>query len=269
MRWISAVFIFVGASASALVIPRGLSQSDRIDVVETLGLGAAPKLLSNPYPLGGYSGFEIGYSVEFINVRDLNRLGCAAGSLNCANTQSTNDDEFVFSRITVGKGLYRDVDVFFSFAPPIGGANISDYGGLLRWAFYQAEFLPITFSAILHGNRMNVQDEFVNQNIGTEIMVGVTVDNFAFYFGGGEIWSRGTFLLQGTTVTDSSGNTDPGSGTVSPSDPANNGLNTFSENTVDTHMVVGMSAQYDNLFGAAEIDHYRDSVYSMKAGMRF
>lgn len=260
-------FIFVALlglaclPAFALEIPRGLSQPDRVEVVETIGLGAAPKILSNPYPLGGYDGFEVGYSIEFINVRDVNRLGCAVGSAGCANTHVSDDDEFRFSRITVGKGLYHDIDIFFSFAPPVGNTNISDYGGSLRWAFYQAEFLPITFSAVLHGNRMNVQDEFVNENIGGEVMLGITVENFALYFGGGETWSKGTFTVQGAS--------DPGTGTVSPGDPAANETHTVSERTQETHMVVGLSVQYQNLFSAAEIDHYKDSVYSMKVGMRF
>lgn len=247
--------------ASALDIPKGLSQPDRVEVLETIGLGASPKMLSNPYPLGGYSGFEVGYSVEFINVRDVNHLGCTPGPLSCPNTGVSTDDEFRFSRITLGKGLYHDVDIFFSFAPPVGGTNISDYGGMARWAFYQAEFLPITFSAVLHGNRMNIQDEFVSQNIGAEMMLGISVENFSLYFGGGEVWSQGTFVVQGSP--------DPGTGTVSPSDPANNGLNTVTENVKETHMVVGMALQYQNLFGAGEIDHYRDSVYGAKVGMRF
>ena len=92
-------FIFVALlglaclPAFALEIPRGLSQPDRVEVVETIGLGAAPKILSNPYPLGGYDGFEVGYSIEFINVRDVNRLGCAVGSAGCANTHVSDDDD--------------------------------------------------------------------------------------------------------------------------------------------------------------------------------
>lgn len=259
MRFWLCILLLLVRPALSLEIPKGLSASDRQEVVETLGLGAAPKMLTNPYPLGGFSGFEIGYSVEFINIRDVNHLGCAVGSPGCANTHVPDDDEFTFSRITIGKGLFHDVDIFFSFAPPIGGTNISDYGGSLRWAFYQAEFLPLTFSAVLNANRMNIQDEFINQNIGGEIIIGMTVDNFAVYIGGGEVFAQGTFLM-----------TDTANGTVSPPNPPNPiSTNTVVENVSEIHAVVGFSAKFENLFAAAELDHYRDSVYSMKLGMRF
>jgi hypothetical protein len=256
---------FIGAfafGAAALELPKGLSTADRSDVVQTLGLGTASKMLTNPYPLGGYSGFELGYSIEFINVRDVNHLGCTVGSAGCPNNHVSDDDEFHFSRFTIGKGLYHDVDVFFSFAPPVGGSNVADFGAMARWAFYQAEFLPITFSAILHGNRMNIGDDFVDYNIGAELMLGITVDSFALYFGGGQIWSKGTFQV----YPDS---TNPGNGTVSSSDPAAGPSGTVTSDTEQFHAVVGFSMQYENLFSAAEIDHYHDSVYSLKVGTRY
>lgn len=250
------------APTRALELPKGLTQADRADVVQTIGLGSSTKMLTNPYPLGGYSGFEVGYSIEFINIRDINHLGCSVGTAGCPNSHVPDDDEFRFSRFTIGKGLYHDVDVFFSFAPPIGGSNISDYGAALRWAFYQAEFLPITFSTVFHTNRMNVGDDFIGLNFGAELMMGITVDSFSLYFGGGEIWSKGTF----TVYRDS---TNPGSGTVDPADPATTDANTVNESTQQMHAVVGFSVQYENLFSAAEIDHYHDSVYSLKVGTRF
>jgi hypothetical protein len=251
--------LFFSMSAHALQIPKGLTQSDRQDVVETIGLGAAQKMLTNPYPLGGYSGFEVGLSVEFINVREINKLGCSVGSVGCGNTRVSTDDEFRYSRISIGKGLYQDIDIFLTFVPALGGSNVSDYGGSVRWAFYQAEFLPITFSMIVHGNRMNVQDTFIDENFGAELIAGLAVDNFSLYFGGGQIWSTGTFLP---------GNS--GNGTVDPGDPAAQAANaTVTERVRETHTLVGISLKYENLFTATEIDHYKDSVYSLKLGTRF
>jgi hypothetical protein len=153
------------------------------------------------------------------------------------------------------------VDLFFNFAPPIGGAIVSDYGAALRWAFYQAEFLPITLSTLVSANRMNVQDDFINQNVAAELIMGINVESFSLYLGGGSIWAKGTFMAHSSPT--------PGNGTVDPSDPSNNSLHTFSENVQQTHIVVGISAQFQNLFSAAEIDHYNDSVYSIKIGTRF
>lgn len=260
--FISIFIASIAIPAIALELPKGLNAQDRSDVVKTIGLGSAPKLLTNPYPLGGYSGFEVGYSMEFINVRDVNHLGCTVGSAGCPNNHVPDDDEFRFSRFTIGKGLYHDIDLFFSFAPPIGGSNISDYGAMARWAFYQAEFLPITFSIVVNGNRMNVGDDFIAENYGAELILGITVDSFSLYFGGGEIWSKGTFMV----YTDPN---NPGNGTVSSTDPEAGNTGTVTAQAEQIHAVVGFSVQYENLFGAAEIDHYHDSVYSLKVGTRF
>ena len=248
----------------AFDIPKGLSASDRKEVVRTVGLNSSNKLLTNPYPLGGYEGFEIGYSMEFVNVRDIRRLGCTPGAPGCANLAYSDDTEWRYSRLTVGKGLYSDIDVFFSFIPPMGPDRVSDYGGFLRWSFYQAQFLPINLSAMLHYNQLNFSDSFMNRNMGAELMAGINVDNFALYFGGGMVEARGTFT--GATSAGVCGQDCRVDGT----DPELSLDNRTVSNSVrETHTVVGLSLHYENLFAAAQVDRYRDAVYSLKLGMRF
>ncbi len=257
------LFLFT-CQANAFQIPKGLTAGDRKEVVRTVGLNSANKLLTNPYPLGGYSGFEIGYSMEFVNVRDLRRLGCTPGGAGCANTGYSDDTEWRFSRLTIGKGLYNDVDLFFSFIPPTGPERISDYGGFLRWSFFQAQFLPINLSALVHFNQLNFEDIYMNRNVGAELIAGVNVDNFALYFGGGVVEARGTFIgpdLSGVCANDCR---------VGAGDPdLNTGNRTVSNSLRETHTVIGLSLHYDNLFAAAQVDRYRDAVYSLKAGLRF
>lgn len=263
---LAASLSLVGAATSAFAfeIPKGLNNADREEVIRIVGLTSASKALSNPYPLGGYSGFEIGYSVEFVNVRDIRRLGCAPGSSGCGNTNLSDETEWRFSRLTIGKGLYNDIDVFFSFMAPSGSVNASDYGGMLRWSFYQAEFLPINLALIVHGNQLNFGDAFMDRNLGAELMAGVNVDNFALYFGGGYLESTGTFI-----GGDGGPCTTPGC-TVDNNDPAVNSTTHTVSNTVrETHTVVGFSLHYENIFAAAQVDRYRDAVYSMKVGLRF
>lgn len=253
--------------ARSLEIPKGLSAEDREEVVRIIGLNSASKALSNPYPLGGYSGFEIGYSVEFVNVRDVRRLGCQPGVGSCANTKLSDETEWRYSRLTIGKGLYKDVDVFFSFIAPTGGVKMSDYGGTLRWSFYQAEFLPINLSMLVHGNQLNFNDSFMDRNVGAEIMAGVNVDNFALYFGGGYLESTGTFIGGAAGASCTANEPDC---TVDGNDPAlNRNTRTVSNTVRETHTVVGFSLHFENLFAAAQVDRYRDAVYSMKVGLRF
>lgn len=264
MRLGLLLLAFTSFCAHAFEIPKGLSAGDRKEVIRTIGMNSANKMLSNPYPLGGYSGLEVGYSVEFVNVRDIRRLGCAPGSPGCGNTGYSDETEWRYSRFTVGKGLYRDIDLFFSFIPPTGDVNVSDYGGMARWSFYQAQFLPINLSALVAFNNLNFNDKFMNQNLGAELLAGVNVDNFALYFGGGLIESRGTFIGQdaagvcGEDCTVSGVDAD-----------LNQTTHTVSNRVRETHTVVGLSLHYENLFAAAQVDRYRDAVYSLKIGLRF
>lgn len=260
LRWLLIGFVSgLGPTAQAFEIPRQLSSEDRRDVVRILGMNSATKILSNPYPLGGYSGLEVGYSVEFVNVRDLRRLGCTPGALGCVNTRQSTENEWRYSRLTIGKGLYNDVDLFLHFIPPTGGVGVSDYGGAVRWSFFQAQFLPISASVLLHGNQLNLANDFINRNVGTELILGVNVNNFALYFGAGVVQATGTFL---------GGNS--GNGTVDPADTdLNPNSNTATYAVQENHSVVGFCLHHENLFAAAQVDRYDDAVYSMKIGVRF
>jgi hypothetical protein len=181
--------LLCSAVCSAYTIPKGLSQSDRLEIIRTLGLNAATKLLSNPYPLGGYSGFEVGYSVEFVDISDIRSVGSRV-----ANGSDSNDTEWRFSRLTIGKGIFNDIDIFFHFIPPVGGVHVTDYGGAARWSFYQARFLPINVSAVINFDQLNFQDSYINQNLGADLIVGVNVNNIALYFGGGVLQGTGQFI---------------------------------------------------------------------------
>ncbi len=148
--------------------------------------------------------------------------------------------------------------------PPTGNVRASDYSGQLRWAFYQAESLPVNLSFVTYFNSLNFNDTFMNRNIGGELMVGVNVNNFALYFGGGLVEARGTFVGKNNAGVC---NEDC---TVDPNDPELNTTSRTVTNTVqETHTFVGFSLHYQNLFAAAQVDRYRDAVYSMKVGLRF
>ncbi|MGZ3724050.1 MAG: hypothetical protein ACXVA9_14000, partial [Bdellovibrionales bacterium] len=240
--WLCGLIFLLGNGAWAFDVPTGLNESDRREIIRTLGLNAATKMLDNPYPLGGFSGFEVGLSTEFIDIRDIRRLGCAPGSPGCRNTAYSDETEWRFSRITIGKGLYEDVDIFFHFIAPIGGVNVSDYGGAVRWSVFQARFLPINVAVIGHYDQLNYRDSFTNRNLGAEIMVGVNVDNFALYFGGGTIQAAGTFIGKDPATGVCSGNctVDPNDTTVDPNS------HTVTNTVTTTHTVVGLSLHYDD-----------------------
>ncbi|MCB0410893.1 MAG: hypothetical protein KDD22_00085 [Bdellovibrionales bacterium] len=252
-----SLFSIFSLSAKAVEIPKRLDSEDRREVVRTLGLNTSSKILSNPYPLGGYSGLEFGMEVEFVDVADLSRLGCQSTEPSCPNSTPTTQEELQYARITVGKGLYKDIDFFVSFTPPFA-KGINDFGGMVRWSFFQAKFLPINISLVGHINRLRVNDQFISENLGGQIIAGINVDNFSLYFGGGYLRSEAQFL-----------GGDTGSGTIDPNDPLlNSNTNTIKDRVYSTHTLVGFSLHFDQIFTAIQFDRYRDAVVSAKLGLR-
>ena len=250
LRFTVSLLFLLPLLSHAVDIPRGLNSAARTDITKILGLSSAPKMLTNPYPLGGYSGFEFGISMEVINTRDLQRLGTSSNS---------DQDELRYSRLTIGKGLYHDVDFFFHAVPPVAGVGVSDYGASLRWAFYQAEFLPIHSSLWVYGNQINYQNSFMNQNLGSDLVLGLNVDNFALYFGMGMVYAKGTFIgEQGT------------GGTVPNGDPdLKTDTNLARTDVRSMHSVVGCTITFLDFFFSGQIDRYTDPVYSAKFGVRY
>lgn len=234
-------------SAHGIEIPTQLSATDRKDVVQILGISTSSKSISNPYPLGGYSGLELGLSLEFVDTQDLSRLG----------SKTEPDPEFRYPRLTIGKGLYNDLDFFVHFIPYNENSNVSEYGAMVRWSFFEAQFLPVNLSLLLHGNQLNVSDSFTNQTLGAELMCGINTNNFALYFGGGQLKARGEFQSGGSNSI------------IDPSDPALSlKTKTIRETVRQSHSFVGFSLHFADYFLAAQIDRYEDVVYAVNLGLR-
>ena len=229
-------------SLFALDLPANLDKSDRLEMIRILGMATSSKSLSNPYPLGGFPGFEFGVSLEVINTRDLSQLGDKAPLNN----------ELRYPRFSIGKGLYHNLDLFLHFIPYSKNTALSEYGGMVKWSFYQAKFLPINFSGFLHTSSVNVNDSFSCLTLGGDIMVGINANNFSLYFGGGQLRSQGRFMGTGANGIVSS--------------PNQTGM--VSEKLIETHSFLGVSLHFLDLFAAAQIDRYRDPVYSAKIGIR-
>lgn len=248
MKSLGTLIIFLSFShvAWSLELPKGLDHESRVEVVRLVGLGTSSKLLTNPFPLGGYPGLEVGISLELVNTADLSRLG--------AGTQR-DEREFRYPRISFGKGLYNNLDVFFHFIPFSEDSQISEYGGMFRWSFYQAKFLPINLSLLLHGSVLNMNDSLSTQTLGSELVAGISVNSFSLYFGGGFLTSTAEFVAQGSD------------GIVISSDPPNR-RGVVDELVRETHSVVGITLHVSDYFLAAQIDRYREPVYSIKLGLR-
>lgn len=230
----SAVF-----AAAASDLPRNLTPADQKRALEILGLGTASKVLDNPYPLGGYTGVEIGLTSEFIPLEDLSNLG-----------DKTNDSgEFNYFTLTIGKGLYYNIDTLLYFTPAIQTQKVQSFGGQLRWGFYEANFFPISFSVMAYAGGANFSNLINVTTVGADLIATVAIDNVALYFGQGRISARGTFIGGADGITKSK--------------------DTEKQSSDESHTLAGINVNVAKFFVALEIDRYVDSVYSGKLGFRF
>jgi hypothetical protein len=243
-HFIPVVTLAVSLSAStayaAIQLPKSLTHNDREEVLRIIGFGTSSKILSDPYPLGGYAGLEVAASVETLPTEDIARLGAKLAS---------PQQDVSFPKFTIGKGLYNNLDFFFHFIPYNQQSELSQWGGIVRWGFYQATFLPLSASLLVHMNYANVSNLMNERALGSDLIGGINVKNVSLFCGIGYIQAAGTFLGGPAGITDS------------------DSLET--ESVIGMHTVVGANVHIGDFFFAAEMDRYTQPVVSTKVGFRF
>ena len=234
------IFVF-SLNGFGFDIPNNLDENEREQTASVLGYGTALKFLSSPYTLGGYSGFELGISLESIGLEKLETLGSTV----------SEQSPLQFSRLSIGKGVYNNVDVFLNFTPFSTQNNITDYGLIVKWMFYEALYKPINISLLLNSNTINIKDRYLNTNIGADIIFGLSMKNIKMIIGVGQLRSSSRFL-----------GTD---GTINYTDSGSN----EKFNATILHYLFGLNYQLNEYFVSFEIDRYKQPVYSSKVGIRF
>lgn len=234
------LFLFSVATAHAsTTLPRQLSESDRRTATQVLGLGSMMKLLSDPYPLGGYEGLELGFSSEYIPFESVADLG----------TKSTDRGEYNYYTLSLGKGLFYNVDVFLQFTPLPQNEGMSNYGAQLRWGFYEARFFPFSLSLVLTGGGSSFSSLINSSTLGSDLVGSVNMRDVALYFGIGRAHTGTTFVGGASGVTD-----DGDTHTVSLS---------------EGHELFGVHFKFKPFFLALQVDRYSETTYSGKIGTRF
>ncbi len=231
--------LFSHSAQAILNLPKNLNENEMKKTTEILGFSSAEKILSNPYPLGGFDGVEIGFSTEVISTGDLSSLGAKASSQSETN----------YSLVTLGKGLYNNIDLFVQFSPFTQEENINNFGGQFRWGFYQADYLPAHLSFVASGNAVNFQNKISTVSTGFDLVAGFSVQDLTLYTGLGWVRVIGTFSggSEGITASGTSARVD----------------------LSESHYVGGVNLKFSKAFLALEIDRYTQATYSAKLGTRF
>ncbi len=238
------LIINIGLSSIArasLLIPLHLSHEDRQQTLRVIGLGTSEKLLSDPYPLGGFAGFEVGLSFENLPTDSLAKLG---------SKLPAPQQDITYPKLTIGKGVFNNLDFFIQFTPYRRADELTQFGGLVRWGFYQGRLFPFSTSLLVHANSANTSNLLNTRTYGTDLMAGVSVGQVSLFGGFGFLQSNGTFTGGANGVTASNALEDE---TVS-------GLHTF----------VGANLRlFEKAFLAIQLDRTEVPVVSAKAGVRF
>jgi hypothetical protein len=241
LRLITTVLIFSISWQvhAAMSLPKNLNASDRETTIGVLGFGSATKLLSSPYPLGGYDGVEVGLNSEYIPLSDVASLG----------SKSVSGSDINYFNLVLGKGLFYNIDILMQFIPMPQDESISGFGGQLRWGFYEAKFMPAALSLVFHGSSMNFNNVLGSETTGMDLVGSVNMRDVSLFFGAGQARSVGSFI-GGTDGITNTGNTE----TTDVSSP---------------HTIFGISIKMSNVFLALEVDRYVQSTYAGKLGFRF
>ncbi|WP_413290081.1 hypothetical protein [Bdellovibrio sp. HCB337] len=241
LRILIAVFIFIFTSSAfaALDFPQNLNASERKTALSILGFGTASKLLSSPYPLGGFHGVEVGMTSEYIPLADLAGLG----------TKSNSKTDLNYFNLMLGKGLFYNLDLFVHFIPMPQDESVSGYGAQLRWGFYETKFMPAALSLVVHGSGTNINNLLGAETTGVDLVGSVNMRDVSLFFGIGQARSVGTFVGGADGVTDTG--------------------NTESADVYSPHTMFGISIKMASVFIALEVDRYVQSTYAGKLGVRF
>jgi len=233
---LGASMLFSSLGKGALTIPTSLTDNDQITILQTIGFATSFRTIDAPGPLGLYSGLEVGVSIEEIPTGDLGYLGSGASV----------EKSLIYPKFSIGKGIFDNLDLFFSFAPYTQGISLGVYSGALRWAMYQATFVPATFSLLVSGSSTNLDNLFFAQTEEADIITGVNSDPFSFYIGAGTLYGQGQFD-QSITIENAS---------------TNQVARAF-------HTVLGASFIVNPVFAALQLDNYATTTFSFKMGARF
>lgn len=232
-----SLFISFSSTAEFNLVPH-LTHHQRQQALEILGLGSHTKNISLPTPLGTDSGLEVSLSFEFLNTRSIHNL----------IQDETSQHTLYYPKILIGKGIYDKLDFFIEFIPYTATFGISEFGGTLRYHFYQTEN-GWTFSGTIHGNNMNFNNQLISHNWGSDLLVGWSSSSLSFFTTIGWAQSNGKFIGGSQGVTES--------------------LRDENEQVGTLHTSLGVSTQISPVNIALSYDHYKESTYTIKLGLVF
>ncbi len=224
---------------AAIKIPNDLDQGSRNQFLKQLGFSSSFKYLSHGYILGGFDGLELSTSLEVVPFSRTNYL----------SKTPIDETDKILQNIVIGKGLFQNVDFFFSFSPFIFQNQISSYGVALKYVLYQDTTTPFDLGIFLHGNGLNFSNLVGIQTSGLDFVFSYYSGYWSYYLAFGMIRTIGSFV------------------------GGNNGVTSDAESAVEDlfyyRFYSGVSYNFGKYFLSLQLDRAYNEVISAKIGTKF
>jgi hypothetical protein len=240
MRSLIILVIFFGAVSVSLGkynLPKNLDSLGRMAMAKSLGFGSALKMNADPVPLGGYDGFQVSMSRDYIDM----------GILGGKGVGGSEDSYLVSNSLMFGKGFYYDFDAFFQMTTP-QSEDFSSYGSIIRGRLYSFEGFPMVLGGLIHGSLSQASNLFGSNIFGYDLYLFSELSQFILFAGGGQ--ARGTHRFIGGSAGLTGETQD------------------LEVDLLVSHFWAGISYRYERWVVAGLTEVYFEPIYSVKIGYK-
>lgn len=206
-------------------------------MAKSLGFGSAVKMNADPVPLGGYEGFQVSMSRDYINT----------GSLAGKGVGGSEEPYLASNSLMFGKGFFYDFDAFFHMTTP-QSEDFSSYGSVIRGKLYAFKRFPLVLGGLIHGSLSQASNLFGSNIFGYDFYLFSELSSFILFAGGGQ--ARGTHRFIGGAAGLTGESQD------------------LEVDLLASHVWAGISFRYENWVVAGLTEVYFEPIYSVKIGYK-
>jgi hypothetical protein len=231
-------YVVMGFACSTFAkydLPRNLDILGQEAMAKSLGFGSGLKMNADPIPLGGYEGFQITLSRDYIDVGALKRRGIDGGQGSYVASNS----------LMFGKGIFYDFDAFFQMTTP-QNEELSSYGSVIRGKLYSLDSWSLVFGGLVHGSFSQLSNLFGSSVFGYDFYMFSEISKFVLFFGAGQARGIHRFIggASGLTGEDQDLQVD----------------------LLATHIWGGISYHHERWIFSGLTEVYFEPIYSLKIG---
>jgi hypothetical protein len=195
MRFTStiALLLLLCHTAYAATLPAGLTPDERVQTAKLVSSSTSLRSAQLHRSLSSMEGLDLSLSLETLPLSELPEMG----------TSSERLDDKTYVRLQVSKGLYRKLDLSLYLTPLNPSTPLSNYGGRLRWTFYQNIDQPLFLAWYVDLGGTNLNDQLLIQTMASGFQLGFKRKLLSLSFFAGTQRTYNRFRGGAEGVTDS------------------------------------------------------------------